>query len=46
MPWRFSNFDSHIGLLFAAMKKGIDDRYLHMLGGVGLVLKKGKLKLL
>jgi NADH dehydrogenase len=30
----------------AAMKKGIDDRYLHMLGGVGLVLKKGKMKLL
>lgn len=30
----------------AAMKKVIDDRYLLMLGGVGLVLKKGKLKLL
>ncbi|MCL1631103.1 NAD(P)/FAD-dependent oxidoreductase [Sporolactobacillus sp. CPB3-1] len=30
----------------AAMKKVIDDRYLLMLGGVGLVLKKGKLKFL
>lgn len=30
----------------AAMKKVIDDRYLLELGGVGLVLKKGKLKLL
>ncbi|RYM06180.1 NAD(P)/FAD-dependent oxidoreductase [Sporolactobacillus sp. THM7-7] len=30
----------------AVMKKVIDDRYLLMLGGVGLVLKKGKLNLL
>jgi NADH dehydrogenase, FAD-containing subunit len=30
----------------AAMKKVIDDRYLLELGGVGLLLKKGKLKLL
>lgn len=30
----------------AAMKKIIDDRYLLELGGVGLLLKKGKLKLL
>ncbi|GAY77725.1 NADH dehydrogenase [Sporolactobacillus inulinus] len=30
----------------AAMKKVIDDRYLLMLGGVPLVLKKGKLNLL
>jgi NADH dehydrogenase len=30
----------------AAMKKVIDDRYLLMLGGVKLVLKKGKLNLL
>ncbi len=29
----------------AAMKKIIDDRYLFLLGGVGLTLKKGKLKL-
>lgn len=30
----------------AAMKKVIDDRYLLMLGGVGLLLRKGKLNLL
>lgn len=30
----------------AAMKKIIDDRYLLMLGGVGLLLRKGKLNLL
>lgn len=34
------------GTTAAAMKKIIDDRYLMMLGGPGLVLKKGKLKLL
>ncbi|MFC7394290.1 NAD(P)/FAD-dependent oxidoreductase [Scopulibacillus cellulosilyticus] len=30
----------------AALKKIVDDRYLLMLGGVGLMLKKGKLNLL
>jgi NADH:ubiquinone reductase (H+-translocating) len=34
------------GTSAAAMKKIIDDRYLFMLGGVGLLLKKGKLNLL
>jgi NADH dehydrogenase len=33
------------GTSAAAMKKMIDDRYLFLLGGVGLVLKKGKLNL-
>ncbi|GGH75091.1 NADH dehydrogenase [Pullulanibacillus pueri] len=34
------------GTSAAAMKKIIDDRYLLKLGGIGLVLKKGKLNLL
>lgn len=34
------------GTSAAAMKKIIDDRYLFLLGGVGLLLKKGKLNLL
>jgi len=34
------------GLSAAAMKKIIDDRYLFKLGGVGLMLKRGKLNLL
>jgi len=34
------------GVPAAAMKKIIDDRYLFKLGGVGLMLKKGKLNLL
>ncbi|WEG13787.1 NAD(P)/FAD-dependent oxidoreductase [Pullulanibacillus sp. KACC 23026] len=33
------------GTSASAMKKIIDDRYLFLLGGVGLVLKKGKLNL-
>ncbi|TCP26583.1 NADH dehydrogenase [Scopulibacillus darangshiensis] len=33
------------GTSAAAMKKVIDDRYLFLLGGPGLLLKKGKLKL-
>lgn len=33
------------GTSASAMKKIIDDRYLYLLGGVGLVLKKGKLNL-
>lgn len=34
------------GTAASAMKKMIDDRYLFLLGGVGLMLKKGKLNLL
>lgn len=40
-------FDKKLkGMPAAAMKKVIDDRYLLELGGVGLLLKKGKLNLL